>query len=347
MSKVIVGIGSFLPARVVTNDDIQDMGTDFDRGRARGLSLDEWARARHGGRSRRWAAPDEATAGMATKAARCALRDAGLGGGDVDLIVMSTFTGDYVLPQAVTMVQAEVGSGAKCIQVDSACAGFVDALLVADGLMEAHGYRTALVIGAEKVTCHLDPRNCIPRTVFGDGAGAVVLRESRGLAGRGLVAFSSGSDGSIGDYVWIPGGGSRQPLTGEAGCERASYLRFKWSRIRKWAIDCLERSTREAVAKAGLTLDDIRWVVPHQASLNIIHDLADRLGMPREAFIITFPDTGNLSSASIPVALHDANRRSCFTDGDWVVFVTAGAGMAWGAAVYRWYDYAASREHVA
>jgi 3-oxoacyl-[acyl-carrier-protein] synthase-3 len=339
MGNVIVGTGSYLPEQVVTNDDIEAMGVDYDRTRSGGKSLDEWAREHHGGISRHKVAPGEATSQMATQASVRALADAHLEVSDIDLIVMSTITNDYRLPQSAGIVQANLGSKAKFIQVDSACSGFVDSLMVASSLMDTHGYETALVVGADTLTTFNDPKKFMPLTVFGDGAGAVVVQRQAGANGCGVKSFSTGSDGDLGDYVWVPGGASKNPFSQEVLENGLHYWRFKFPNIYTWAVERMTRCTLEAVAKAGLTLDDIKWVVPHQASVNIILDVARRLELPEEMFIITYPHTGNLSGASIPIALDEANSQAKFAEGDWLVMPAVGAGMAWAAATYCWYDY--------
>jgi 3-oxoacyl-[acyl-carrier-protein] synthase-3 len=335
MSNVIVGIGTYLPERIVTNDDLEAMDVDYDRAKAGGVSLDEWIRSRHGAISRHWAAPGECTSDMATVAARRALGDAGLDPGDVDVIVMATITNDYRLPQAAMMVQANLGSKAKVIQLDSACTGFVDSLLVACGLLDAHGYETALVVGADTLTRLCDPRKFMPLTVFGDGAGAVLLRRQKGDDGCGVRSFVTGSDGHLGRYVHVPGGASKLPFCQEVLDQGLHYWHLMFHEIRTWAVERASFATLEAVTQAGLTLDDLAWVVPHQASLNILQAVAQRLGLSMEKFVITYPYTGNLSAASIPVALEQGK----FRDGDWLVMPAVGAGMAWGAVTYRWYDY--------
>ncbi|MBI4271498.1 MAG: ketoacyl-ACP synthase III [Candidatus Rokubacteria bacterium] len=334
MSTVIAGIGTYLPERVVTNDDLEAMELDYDRAKT-GVSLDEWVRSRHGAVSRHWARPGECTSDMATAAARRALADAGLAAGDVDVIVMATITGDYRLPQAALMVQANLGAKAKVIQLDAACSGFVDSLFVACGLLDAHGYETALVIGADTLTRLCDPRKFMPLTIFGDGAGAVLLHRRNADDGYGVRSFVTGSDGHLGHYVSVPGGGGRAPLCQEVLDRGLHYWRLLFHEIHGWAVDRAAFCAAEAVARAGLSLEDVAWVVPHQASLNILQAVARRLGLGMEKFVVTYPHTGNLSAASIPVALEQGK----FRDGDWLVMPSVGAGMAWGAVTYQWYDY--------
>jgi 3-oxoacyl-[acyl-carrier-protein] synthase-3 len=336
MSNVIVGIGTYLPERIVTNHELESMGLDYDRTKAGGMSLDEWVRARHGAVSRHWASPGQCTSDMATVAARRALDDAGLGPGDVDVIVMATVTNDYRLPQAALMVQANLGAkAAKVIQLDSGCTGFVDSLLVACGLFDSQGYETALVVGADTLTRLCDPGKFLPLTIFADGAGAVLVHREKVDDGRGVRSFVTGSDGHLGHYLRIPGGGGKLPFCPEMLEQGLHYLHLMFPEIRTWAVDRAVFCTLEAVTRAGLTLDDIAWVVPHQASLNILQAVADRLGVDMDKFVITYPHTGNLSAASIPVALEQGK----FRDGDWLVMPAVGAGMAWGAVTYQWYDY--------
>ena len=345
MSNVIIGMGSYLPERVVTNDDLQAMVKDFDPARSGGKSLDEWARQQHGAVSRRWVQPGkEATSDLATEAARRALAEARLPAGSLDLIVLATFTSDCRLPQAAGLVQANLGAPAKFVQLDAACSGFVDSLLVGNALMETYGYENALIIGADTMSAYLDPHVFMPLTVFGDGAGAVVLQSRPELPGYGMRSFSVGSDGDLGHYVHAPGGGGRVRISQGVVEERSQYLRFKFREINRWAVDRMSRCSLEAIERAGLKVGDIRWVVPHQASSTLLAAVARRIGVAPEAVIDTYPETGNISAGSIPVALDRAKDRQQFADGDWVLMPAVGAGMAWGAVTYRWFDYKKGRD---
>lgn len=331
MGNVLVGTGSYLPERVVTNQEIQDRVVDYDPARAGGLSLEEWGRKHVGGTSRHRVAPGEGIGELAAQAGRRALADAGVDAPGVELIVMATVSTH--LPQAAADVQARLGLNAKFIQLDSACSGFVDALMVADSLMDRQGYQTALVIGGDIASHYMHPRRFMALSVFGDGAGAVVLRHMHGSE-YGLHSFSAGSDGDRGDYVTSGGG------PGAAGVpeEEAHYWRVQFGKICPWALDRFELGIRQSVERAGLTLNEVDWVVPHQVSTNLLHSLADRLGMPREKFILTFAETGNTVAGSVPIALDEAKRQRRFADGDWLVMPAVGAGMAWSAATCHWYE---------
>jgi 3-oxoacyl-[acyl-carrier-protein] synthase III len=334
MSNVIVGIGTYLPERVVTNDELEAMKLDYDRA-STGVSLDAWARSRHGAVSRHWARPGECTSDMATVAARRALDDAGLHPADVDVIVLATVTNDYHLPQSAMLVQANLGSRAKVIQLDSACSGFVDSLLVACSLLDAQGYETALVAGADTLTRLCDPRKFLPLTIFGDGAGAVVLQRRKTDGDHGVRAFVTGSDGHLGHLVSVPGGAGKFPVSKDIVDRGRHYLHLMLHEIHDWAVDRTVSGTREVLTRSGLTLEDVAWVVPHQAPLSILRTAAERLGISMDKFIVTYPHTGSLAAASIPVALEQGKYR----DGEWLVMPAVGAGMAWGAVTYQWYDY--------
>jgi 3-oxoacyl-[acyl-carrier-protein] synthase III len=343
MSNVILGTGSYLPERVVTNDDLEAMVVDYDRVRAGDVPLDKWVRRHHGAVSRHWASPGECTSDLAAVAARRALDDARLDQRDVDVIVLATITNDHRLPQAAFMLQAKLGSKAQVIQLDCACTGFVDSLLVACGLLDARRYETALVVSADTLSRLCDPKRFMPLTIFGDGAGAVVLRHQPTDNGYGVRSFATGSDGHLGEYVCVPGGAGKQPFSQEVLDQRLHYLRFKFAEIHTWGVDRLASCTLEAVKRGGLTLEDVDWVVPHQASMNLLCALARRFELDMTKFVVTYPHTGNLIGASIPVALDEARRDGRFQDGDWLVMPAVGAGMAWGAVTYQWYDYARHR----
>jgi 3-oxoacyl-[acyl-carrier-protein] synthase-3 len=331
LANVIIGTGSYLPERVVTNQEIQDWGVDYDPARSGGLSLDQWGQKHVGGASRHWVAPGQGIADLAAEASHRALIDAGLEGKAVELIVMATVSTH--LPQAAANVQAKLGLGAKFIQLDSGCSGFVDALMVADSLMDRHRYQTALVIAGDTSSYYLHPRRFMDLSVFGDGAGAVVLRRMNGSE-YGLRSFSTGSDGDLGDYVTSGGGQSASGVPEE----EAHYWRVQFSKVYPWALDRYEQGIRQSVERAGLTLDDVDWVVPHQASARIVHEVADRLGMPREKFVVIFERTGNTVAGSVAIALDEAKRQRKFADGDWLVMPAVGAGMAWNAATCLWHE---------
>jgi 3-oxoacyl-[acyl-carrier-protein] synthase III len=337
-TNVIVGTGSYLPEQVVTNHDIESAVTDYDP-LATAVSLDDWVRRTHGAVSRRKLRPEEATSDMATRAARNALEDAGLGANDIDLLVLATCTGDYPQPPSAALVQAKLATRAKFLQIEAACSGFVDALLVAHGLLGAGRFQTALVIGADTFSRISDPQSFLPLTVFGDGAGAVVVARRDDLDGYGIRAFCTGADGQLGAYATVEAGGSRLPGSPATLDRGEHYLRYDFSGMQSWEAERMAYCAREATQRAGIGLSDLAWVVPQQASSPVVRELAQQLAVPLSKFVETYPYTGNTSAASIPIAVDEANRRRSFADGDWLVMPAAGAGMAWGAVAYRWHDY--------
>lgn len=335
--NVIVGTGSYLPERVVTNDDIERAALDFDRERA-GCSLDEWCRKQMGAVRRRRVAPGEGTSDMACRAAEHALEDARMNARDIDLIVLATITSDHRVPPTAALVQRDLATSARFLQLDSACTGFVDALMVADALLERLGAQSALVIGTDAMSHYMDPQKFRAQTIFGDGAGAVVLRGG-GDGQYGVKAYSTGGSGADGYMVAVPAGGTKKPITEDVIARREQYMELALKVIPPFGVAKMVQATNELLARAGITAADIDWVVPHQASCNIVNETASALDLPLHKFILNFSDVGNTSAASVPIALDQANRLGCFRDGDRLVMPAVGAGMAWGAAYVVWHDY--------
>jgi 3-oxoacyl-[acyl-carrier-protein] synthase-3 len=339
MSAVIRGTGSYLPERVITNDDLEAMTADFDRERS-GCSLHEWVSTRIGVSSRHRAAVGEGCAQMAIAASEMALDDAGLTGADLDLIVLSTFTSDHRLPQSVSVVQDVLGSKAKCVQVEAACAGFIDAMAVAEGLMHSMGYRNVLVGHSEVVSVLFDPDRFLMQAIFADGAGAVVLQPGEG--DEGILAHETFTDGSKCDWVRA-GGGTLSPPSAEAFDDGSYYLDIDSQAIFPFAVARMAESLRSVVERAGRRVDDVDWVIAHQTGINITRGVAEAVGIDPDRFLMTLDHTGNTSGATIPVALDHFNRSGRLTEGDFVVLPTVGAGMAWGAICLDWAETPAGR----
>jgi len=335
MSKVIIGTGSDLPEWTLTNDDIERMSKDYDRGRA-GSSLDDWVMKRTGVRERHRVRRGEGTSDMGTRAATCALESAGLGVTDIDLIVMSTVTSDNRLPMSASRVQSNLGSRSKFFQLEHACSGFLDAVVVGASLMDFTGCKTILVISAEASSFILDPERFMLQSVFGDGAGAIVL-QSRPDDTYGLLSWYSESDGSIGDWTLVPAGATKMPIDRETLEKRLQYLQLDYKSIYPFAVEKMASASQIAAERAGITLDQVDWFVPHQTGRNILMDVARRLVQPEEKFFVNVDHTGNTSGASIPIALDEANRAGLLDDGDIIMMPTMGAGMTWGALCFRWY----------
>lgn len=318
---VVRGIGHYLPQRVVPN-------AEFERTLE---TTDAWIRSRSGIERRHFAAPDQTTSDLATRAAQAALADAGLTGDEVDAIVLATSTADLTFPSAATMVQEAIGNTSGfAYDVQAVCAGFVYALANADALIASGQAERVLVIGAETFSRILDWTDRGSCVLFGDGAGALVLEAVEGAgtpADRGILATDLKSDGRFRDLLYVDGGVS----TGSAG-----VLRMQGKEVFRHAVEKLAATAETALTRAGLGHDDVDWVVPHQANIRIIEATARKLALPMDRVVVTVQDHGNTSAASIPLALSVGVQRGQIKRGDLVVTEAIGGGLAWGAVVLRW-----------
>ena len=317
-----IGCGGYLPEKVLTNNDLAKIVD----------TTDEWIVERSGIRERHIAAEGELTSDLATAAAKSALENAGVNAADVDLLIVATSTADNTFPATATRVQAklEMGHG-LAFDVQAVCAGFICALNVADNFVKAGQARIVLVIGAETYSRILDWTDRATCVLFGDGAGAVVLRSEEGegtSSDHGLLATCMHSDGNHYDALYVDGGVS--------STQTAGYLRMQGKEVFKHAVGKLTAVASEAAAAADLTMDDIDWLVPHQANRRIIDATARRLGIAKEKLVVTVDRHANTSSASIPLALNEAVRDGRICDGDLVLLEAIGGGLVWGAGVARW-----------
>jgi len=321
----IVGWGKYVPRRVVTNEDLSRMVD----------TSDEWIRTRTGVRERHLADEGETTATMALEAARRALEVARISPAQLDLIIVATVTPDHLFPATACLVQDALGAThAAAFDLSAGCSGFVYGLAVAAHLLETGAYRTALVVGAEtlsRITDWSDRATCV---LFGDGAGAVVLRAGENEGG--VLATVLGADGSGGDLLMLPAGGSRWPASHRTVAEGMHYLRMQGREVFRFAVRKMPAATREVLEKAHLSLDDVSLLIPHQANRRIIDAAARALGIPEEAVYVDLDRYGNTSAASIPIALCEAAEEGRIQPGDLVVCVGFGAGLTWGAAAVRW-----------
>ena len=321
----ICGTGSYVPERVVSNKDLEKMVD----------TTDEWIRARTGIEERRIASADSCTSDMAFSAAQGALESAGMKSGDIEMIVVATITPDMVEPSTACFVQQKLGiKGNIAFDVNAACSGFVYALSAAYSYLASGMVDNALVIGAEslsKVTDWEDRSTCV---LLGDGAGAVVLKPEEGK--RGLISFSLGADGSSWELLHIPGGGSRMPPCAESIEKRMHYIKMKGNELFKIAVRVLVEAAGSALAKAGLSVDDVDWLIPHQANLRIINAVAKRLGIDEGKVYTNLQAYGNTSAASIPIALHEAAGKGVLKEGDIILLDAFGGGLTWGACVLEW-----------
>ena len=315
--SVIRGVGSALPKRRVSNEELaQTVDT-----------TDQWIVERTGIRSRYVAGDGETTASLATDAARRALDHAGLAATDIDLIVLATATPDQTFPSSATKVQAALGID-DCIAFDvhAVCTGFLYALSVADSMLRSGNAGKALVIGAETFSRILDWEDRGTCVLFGDGAGALVLAAEEGE--RGILATKLHADGRHNDLLFVDGGPS---TTGTVG-----KLRMKGREVFRHAVVNLAEVLNEVLAEAGLSSDDVDWVVPHQANARILDATARKLGLPAEKVVVTVDEHANTSAASVPLALDTAVRDGRIKQGDIVVLEAMGGGFTWGAAALRY-----------
>lgn len=323
MSRMI-GVGGYLPARVVANAELE----------ARLDTSDAWISERTGILQRHVAADGELTSDLAIAAARCALADAAIAPGEIDLIVLATTTPDETFPATAVRVQAALGcAGAIAFDIQAVCSGFVYALAVADNFLRVGQARTALVIGAETFSRILDWTDRGTAVLFGDGAGAVVLRaedpaEGQGMA-RGILSTHLHADGRHHDSLYADGGPSSTP-------GRTGVVRMNGREVFRHAVDKLSSVVEEALQANGLSPADIDWLVPHQANRRIIDGMARKLGLPPERVIVTVDRHANTSAASIPLALWEATKAGRFAPGEIVLLEAIGGGLTWGACVIRW-----------
>jgi 3-oxoacyl-[acyl-carrier-protein] synthase-3 len=322
MRAVPVGIGHYLPARVVENAEFEKT---LD-------TSDDWIRSRSGIERRHFAAEGETTSQMAVAAARAALDMAGLAPNDIDAVVVATSTPDLTFPSCATMVQAGLGmERGFAFDMQAVCAGFVFALSTADALIAAGQARRVLVIGAETFSRIMDWTDRGTCVLFGDGAGALILEAQEGdgtPADCGILATDLHSDGRFKDLLYVDGGVS---TSGTAG-----VLRMEGREVFRHAVEKLTQTAEDALARAGVQPEQVDWIVPHQANLRIITRTAQKMGIDMDRVVVTVQDHGNTSAASIPLALSVAVSRGQIKRGDLLVCEAIGGGLAWGAVVLRW-----------
>lgn len=325
----IIGTGSYMPEKILTNDDLSKIVD----------TSDEWITTRTGIKERRIAAENQATSDLATKAAERAMDSAGVKPEEIDLIVVATVTPDMPFPSTACFVQKNIGaSNAVCFDISAACSGFLYALQIARNFLNAGTRSTALVIGAEKLSTLVnwtDRNTCV---LFGDGAGAVVIRavDSDTVAPGRVLSTVMGSDGNLVNLLRVPGGGSACPITAANIDSRLNTIHMEGKETFKHAVTRMCQASEKALEMAGLTKEDISLVIPHQANARIITAIADRLDLPHEKAFMNVDKYGNTSAATIPVALDEANRQGRLKPGDIVLLVAFGGGFTWASSVIRW-----------
>ncbi len=320
----ITGCGMAVPGRVLTNAELEKM-VDTN---------DEWIVSRTGIRERRVAGPADSTTSLSVKAARAALAHAGLTPDDIQLIVVATCTPDQFIVSEACLVQAELGGSAAAFDVGAACSGFVYALTVGSMFVQQGLYDRVLVIGADTLTRFIDYTDRSTCILFGDGAGAMVIEASD--QPRGLLSTVMGADGGGNKHLYAPGWGAIVPESAELFPEIRPYMQMNGQEVFRFAVRVMGDAAAEAVQKAGLSFDDIDMLIPHQANSRIIDAAARRLALPREKVLVNLDRYGNTSAASVPIALAEASGQGKLNEGDNLVLVAFGAGLAWAAGVVRW-----------
>ena len=306
----IVATGGYLPARVMHNAELEQMVD----------TSDAWIFERTGIRSRHIAAENEKTVDMAEQAARQALQDAGLAAEDLDLIIVATTTPDQVFPSTACLLQARLGNrGAPAFDVQAVCTGFIYALATADQFMRSGAVKNALVVGVESMSRIVDWSDRSTCILFGDGAGAVVLRAD---AQPGIISTHLHADGAYAELLQVPEGREQLTMQGNA--------------VFRMAVRTLGDIVQETLSKNDLEPEDIDWLVPHQANIRIIQATADKLQLPMDRVVTTVEHHGNTSAASVPLALNDAARRGCFKTDQKILLEAFGGGFTWGSALVRW-----------
>lgn len=321
----IIGYGKYVPERILTNADLEQMVE----------TNDEWIVSRTGIRERHIAAPEQATSDLAYEAAVQALKTAGMTAEELDLIIVATITPDNAFPSTACILQDKLGAKkAAAFDLSAACSGFVYSMATANGLLQTGMYNNALIIGADtlsRITDYSDRNTCV---LFGDGAGAVILGEVS--EGRGFLSFDLGAEGSGGSLLKLEAGGSRLPASEETVQEKKHFIYMNGREVFKFAVRVMGTATEEVLRKAGKSKEDIDLFVPHQANIRIIHSAMQRLDLPEEKCVINVDKYANTSAASIPLALVEAAEAGRMKEGDTILLVGFGGGLTWGASVLVW-----------
>ncbi len=321
----ILGIGSYVPEKIITNKDFEQIME----------TSDEWIVDRTGIRERRIAAAEQATSDLATEAAFRALKDGGIAPEELDLIIVATVTPDMSFPSTACLVQKNLQAvNAAAFDLTAVCSGFVYGLAVGSQFIQTGFYKKVLVIGAETLSRILDWQDRNTGVIFGDGAGAVVL----GVAspGTGVLGVHLGADGSGGDLLKISAGGSRLPASLETVSQRQHFIYMNGKEVFKFAVKAMGDAATKALENAQLSATDIDCFVPHQANIRIIQSAAKRLGISMEKVVVNVDKYGNTSAASIPIALDEAVKTGRVKNGDTVLLVGFGGGLTWAASVIKW-----------
>ncbi|MFV1995545.1 MAG: beta-ketoacyl-ACP synthase III [Verrucomicrobiales bacterium] len=328
-AAAITGTGSYLPERILTNAELEKMVD----------TSDEWITSRTGIKERRIAAEGQATSDLATRAAVKAMEQAGVSAEEIDLIIVATVSPDTFFPSTACFVQRNLGAAnAVCFDISAACSGFLYALQVSRHFINSGTRGVALVIGAEKLSSMVDWGDRNTCVLFGDGAGAAIVRRDDNASNRSrrILANVMASDGNQTDILVVPGGGSACPITPENVARHLNSISMEGREVYKSAVKAMRDAAEKVLERAGLTIDDIAMVIPHQANRRIIEAITDRLGVPAEKTFVNLDRYGNTSAAAVAIALDEANRTGAIKKGDKVLLVAFGAGLTWAATVIEW-----------
>ncbi len=319
-----LGLGAYLPEKVLTNQDLERMVD----------TSDEWIQTRTGIRERRIAEKGMATSDLAAKASLEAIQSAGLKPTDLDLIIVATISSDKVFPSTACIMQKKIGAKCAAFDISAACSGFPYAITIAEGLIRSGSYKYILVVGAEVISGFIDWKDRSTCVLFGDGAGAAVVGEVKD--GHGILATYLGADGAQANLLHIPAGGSAIPPSPDSVSAGLHYVQMEGSEVFKAAVRTMEDAIVEVAKRANLKVEDIDYLIPHQANLRILNAVSERTGIPIEKIFINLDRYGNMSAASTPVALYEAVKSGFIKKNSNVVLVAFGSGLTWAACTIRW-----------
>ena len=322
----IAGVGSYLPEKILTNNDLAQMVD----------TSDEWIVTRTGIKERHIAAKNQPTSALAAEAAKSAMKDANITAEDLDLIVVATVSGDKPFPSTACFIQKKLqAKNAVCFDIQAACSGFLYGIEIINSMMATRSnFKKALVIGVEKITYLTDWEDRNTCVLFGDGAGAMVIE--RNDEQKGIVASKICSDGNYTDILDVPAGGSAKPIDEKVLQERSQYIKMEGQEVFKLAVTAMVGSSKDVLEEAGIDASEIRWLIPHQANLRIIKAVGKRLGLTEKNVYINVNKYGNTSAASIPIAIDELVRAGKVERGEYLLLTAFGAGLTWGASLIQW-----------
>lgn len=320
----IKGLGYYIPEKVLTNFDLEKIVD----------TSDEWIKTRTGISERHIAEKGTRSSDIGTKAALHAIKNAGLTPQDIDLIICATITPDMFFPSTACAIQNNIGASCGAFDIAAACSGFPYAVGIAEGFVATGNYRNVLVVGAEVLSGFIDWKDRSTCVLFGDGAGAAVV--SVADEGHGILASLLGSDGSQGGILQIPGGGSANPPSLENFEAGLNFVKMSGSDVFKVAVRTMEVAVHDVLEKGGITMDQVKWLIPHQANIRILSAVADRLEIPMEKVVLNVDKYGNMSSASTVVAFAEAVEDGRVQKGDYIVLVAFGGGLTWASTLIKW-----------